>query len=105
MVLVPWPLFMTDPVGRVQIYEVAPVTLEQEYDWVDPAHTPVTGPVIRDGVANPFTNLIKRAELVPAQFEAVTVRFPETNAGLISSSILVVPCPVTMVVLAGANQL
>jgi hypothetical protein len=86
------------------LYEVAPVTVGQEYAIVLPPQTPLTGPAIEAGVPGLLYSLMLRLLLTPIQFEAFTLKEPEVNVDPKVSVSVLVPCPETIDVLVGIVQ-
>ncbi len=72
---------------------------------MEPAQTVFKGPVILVGTDVLEDNARVLAVLVPAQFEAVTERLPETKPGKNSTTTDVLPWPLWMLAFAGAVQL
>lgn len=95
---------MIDPVGTVQVYDVAPLTGKMLYTCIWLAHTAVD-PVMDPGVAGaPFT-VADRVKLVPQRLDAFTATIPLVRFGGNVTLILAVPWPLFKTDPAGTVQI
>ena len=90
--------------GAVQLYDMVLLTATTVYVRFSEEHAPFDIPLIVPTVPGNVvlvTDFVRTA-LVPEQFEDTTVKLPETKEDVNSTTTLKLPCPDTMLALAGA---